>query len=140
MFTGKFEKRLNDWQEFRKSLEDNDDPFGAVVERYNQAPTVIIQADPWDKSTWPSPWEIIEDNEYCAFVKILAMCYSLQLTTKFSTSNFEINIVQDKQKSFTKYILIVDNMCIGYEDKPILVSNLPKNLVFELTYTMPNLQ
>lgn len=141
MFTGNFEKRLADWQDFRKALESDDDPLRTVIAKYDNAPFTRIQADPWDKKTWPTPWEIIDQNLYCDFVKILAICYSLQLTTRFSGSSFEINIVQDKEKSLTKYTLNVDDYCIGYEDdNPILISELPKSLLVELSYTMPNLQ
>ena len=141
MFNGTYEKRLAAWQEFRRSIEDDDDPLRMVINHYKNSPYTRIQADPWDKKTWPSPWEIIEQNLYCDFVKILAICYSLQLTTRFSGSQFEINIVQDKQKSLTKYTLNVDEYCIGYDDdEPILRSELPKSLVVEMSYTMPNLQ
>lgn len=138
MFNKKFEDRMAEWQQFRTTLETCDDPLQTVVDKYNLVPLVSIQADPWDQSSWPSPWELLKDNAYCPFVKILAICYTLQLTDRLSQSQFEIHITQDHKD--IRYLLTVENQCIGYNLGVISVENIPKDLVFEKTYTMPLLQ
>lgn len=130
-----FEKRMELWKQFRSTLEDSPTPFEDVIEFWNKVPLVSIQADPYDRKTWPDPWEMIHDNLYCSFVKILAICYTLQLTDKFSQDRFEINIVQDKENYQKKYLLYINNICIGYDAlKPTFVSDLPNHLEIELTY------
>lgn len=141
MFNKKFEDRVRDWKLFRDSLESAQDPIRDTINFWNKAPLVNIAADPWDQSTWLGPWEIIEENIFCPFVKILAILYTLQLTDRFSQSEFEINITQDKENCETKYLLFVDGLCIGYDySNPISVAELPKSLRIEKSYAMPSLQ
>jgi hypothetical protein len=137
MFNQTFENRVKLWKQFRSTLENSPTAFEDVIEFWNKAPLVSIQADPYDRKTWPGPWEMIHDNVYCSFLKILAIYYTLQLTDKFSQARFEINIVQDKENYQKKYLLYIDNICIGYDAlKPTFISDLPKTLEIELTYSV----
>jgi hypothetical protein len=141
MFDKSYEERLRAWSEFRKSLEKLDNPIQETIDRYNMAPRVSMYTDPWTPSMWPSPWELIAENQYCDFCNLLGICYTLQLTDKFFQSQFEIHIVQDRKISSTHYLLYVDDFVIGYyDDKYIHKSELPNNLYSQWHYTMPKLQ
>lgn len=140
MFNQPFEKRLSLWREFRNSLEDSESPMQDTINFWNSAPLVSIQADPYDSSTWPDAWEIIHENIFCSFVKILAICYTLQLTERFSHEPFEIHITQDTNESQTYYLLIIDNWVIGYDmNKIILKSDLPNSIETMFYKEMPAL-
>lgn len=137
MFNLTFEKRMRSWRDFRQGLETSEDPIQETIDYWRTAPLVNIAADPYDQKNWPDPWEMIQENNYCPFVKILAILYTLQLTDRFSQSKFEIHITQDKEKSETKYLLFVDGLCIGYDvNQAIPISNLPKKLTFEISYSI----
>lgn len=141
MFNLPFEKRMQFWRDFRQSLETSENSIQETITFWNTAPLTNIAADPYDREKWPDPWEMIFENSYCSFVKILAILYTLQLTDRFSRSNFEIHITQDKENCETKYLLFVDGWCIGYDySKPISISELPRSITFENSYTMPRLQ
>jgi hypothetical protein len=141
MFNSKYENRLAEWRQLRDSIEESEDPLRLCLEFWDNIPEVRLAADPYDQSNWPTPWEMIEENNFCSFVKILAICYTLQLTERFSHETFEINIVQDRNKQDVSYLLFFDTTCIGYEPmKAIPIENLPKNLIFEMRCPMPNLQ
>jgi len=141
MLNSKYENRLLEWRMLRDELEESEDPLRRCLEFWDDVPEVRIAADPYDKEKWPGPWEMIEENNFCPFVKILAICYTLQLTERFSQSSFEINIVQDRNKQDVFYLLFFDTTCIGYEPmKAIPIEDLPKNLLFEMRCPMPNLQ
>lgn len=141
MFAKNFLDRIRHWKEFRESLETSETPIDDTIDFWSHAPLTTIAADPYDQEKWPGPWEMIEENIFCPFVKILAICYTLQLTDRFSTHPAEIHIVQDKEKSETKYLLKINGKCIGYDQhKPISIEQLPKSLEVELCYQMPHLQ
>ena len=140
MFNQPFEKRLVLWREFRSSLEESENPIQDTIDFWNSAPLVTIQADPYDPKTWPEPWEIIHENIFCPFVKILAICYTLQLTECLSHCSFEIHITQDKEKSQTNYLLYVDDWVIGYNmNNAVLKSNLPDSIEATFYKKMPSL-
>jgi hypothetical protein len=140
MFDKTYEIRLQEWSDFRATLETAEDPIQLAVNKYAQAPTVSIQADPWDQDTWPTPWELVLENQYCEFCKILGICYSLQLTDRFSASHFEIHIEVDREKGKNYYLLFVDEYVVGYhEDKWAHKTNLPSTLDSQTVYPMHSL-
>jgi hypothetical protein len=138
MFEKKYEDRLLEWKQFRKQLDTSNDPLQEVFDFYSQAPLVTIQTDPWDQNSWPEPWELLKENIYCPFVKILAICYTLQLTERFSQCQFQIHITQDEEN--IRYLLTVGDACIGYGLGISSFKNISKNLIVEKTYIMPPLQ
>ena len=140
MFGKKYEQRLAAWSEFRNKLEASEQPFHDVEMFYNQAPTVSIHTDPWDNKTWPSPWELVQENQYCDFCRVLGMCYSLQLTERFKGSSFEIHIGIDREKSHTVYLLLVDDIVIMWNDGTATKTELSETLQVEKKYVMPKLQ
>ena len=126
MFDKTYVDRLKMWRDFRLTLEESNSPFEDTIEFWNNAPLSSIAADPYDKTTWPTPWEMIEENRYCDFTKILAIYYTLQLTDRFSSSRFEIHITLDEKESVIRYLLFVDNLTIGYYyNKSIDATDLP---------------
>ena len=141
MFCKKYEDRLLAWSEFRQNLETSNTPIQDVIDLYNTAPTVSIHTDPWDNSMWPAPWELVKENQYCEFCTVLGMCYSLQLTERFSQDQFEIHIVIDRKNSSTHYLLYVGKTLIehpnGVQDN---AKFLPEHFEIKKKYSMPKLQ
>jgi len=126
MFEKDYFTRVKLWREFRSTLETCEDPIDKVLKFWNKASISLITADPYDTDTWPDPWELLKENTYCEFTKILAIYYTLQLTDRFSQSDFEIHIVLDKKESAIKYLLFVDNQTLGYYyDRSIDTDDLP---------------
>ena len=137
MFELSYEQRLASWRYLRDCVETAQDPIQEVIDFYSKAPLHTIAADPYTPSTWPDPWELLEENIYCPFVKILAICYTLQLTDVLSGADFEIHITYDREMSQTFYLLYVNNQVIGYQhDKAITTDELPKTLQSVHRYPM----
>ena len=138
MFDKKYEERLAIWREFRTGLETSSDPIQDAITFYAKAPPCLIAADPYTPSTWPNPWELLEENNYCSFVKILAICYTLQLTDVLSQASYEIHITRDNENSETYYLLYVDDTVIGFNgDTHVHRSKLPTTLRSETVHTLP---
>jgi len=141
MFDKTYEQRLALWRSFRSALETAEDPIQDTIDLFNRAPEVSIAADPYTQSTWPAPWEIIKENNYCVFVKILAICYTLQLTDRFTPARFEIHITHDKQRSSVEYLLFIDDRVVSPAgDTHVHRSQVPTTTVSEYQYLMPSLQ
>jgi hypothetical protein len=137
MFGSKFEERMSLWRKLRDSLETATDPIQKTIDFYNQAPTCKLSADPYNHTSWLGPWELLEKNNYCSFVKILAICYTLQLTDCLSQAKYEIHITRDNETSETYYLLYVDDIVIGFEDTYVHKDTLPPTLYSECVHTMP---
>lgn len=141
MFSETYEQRLRIWRRFRKTLETSSDPIQDVINFYQDAPRVSINCDPWDPVTWPNPWELLEQNKYCDYCILLGICYTLQLTDKFTDSQFVIHIGIDQQKSASYFLLAIDNRIVGYQSNTHCdVKDLPTSIGFETVYHMPCLK
>lgn len=141
MFDKKYEDRLRAWVEFRARLENSDTPIQDTIDFYNRAPLVSISVDPYDETTWLDPWNLLYENTYCDFSIILAMAYTLQLTTRFTGSKFEIHICTNYEVSEVKYLLYIDQTVLGYcRNLPTDASNIPQNLKVEKQYSLKPLQ
>lgn len=136
----KLEKRLSAWQQLRQHLETSTTPLEDVVEFFNNFPHVKVYTDPYDQTTWPTAWELIEENEYCPFNTILAICYTLQLCKRFENSNPKVTISIDKLSNSVYYMLFINNVVYGYEDGQwVSIETLPKSLKHIKIYTMPSI-
>lgn len=135
-----YEQRLSEWSAFRDTLETSNDPLQDVIERYNSFPTVSSYTDPYTPSMWPSPWELVNENMYCDFCIVLGMCYSLQLTDRFSQEEFEIHIGINKERSEQFYFLVVGDRVLGLDKTThVSVDQAFKNLESQEKHTMPHL-
>lgn len=136
-----YEQRLQQWSDFRSSLETADDPLQVVIDTYSNNPTVSIHTDPWTQDMWPNPWELIMENQYCEFCSVLGMCYSLQLTDRFTGADFEIHIGVDREESKDFYLLKINDRIIGYDkDRHISIHDLPNSIEIQKQYPMSNNQ
>ena len=70
------------------------------------------------------------------------MGYTLQLTERFKSANFEIHISKDNTNSSIHYYLLFENdMVIGYEEEKIMnKTDLPTSLYSQRIYTMKPIQ
>lgn len=136
MFNKTYEERLALWPQFRNTLETCEDPIQETINFYSAAPSVSLNADPWDQSTWPDPWELLKENVYCEFTRVLGIGYSLQLTDCLKGATFEIHIYTDDERGYC-YLLFVDNHVIGWKDDTYVRSeDLPKNLQPQHVYNL----
>lgn len=129
--------RLSAWYNLRQQLETSEDPFLDVTRFFLKLPRVKIYTDPYDSSTWPTPWELVSENEYCEFNIILGICYTLQLTERFNNIKPKINVSVDSVNKTVYYLLVIDDKVYGYlEEEWTTVDQLPKTLKTQKIYTM----
>jgi len=124
------------WYQLRQTLETSEDPFSDVAKFFLRLPRVKFYTDPYDSSTWPTPWELIDENEYCEFNLILGMCYTMQLTERFKDCRPTINLAIDIVNKTVYYLLCIDDRVYGYDDSWITMSEVPKSLKMQKIYPM----
>jgi hypothetical protein len=141
MFNLPYIEKVEAWRNFRLSLETTADPIQAVIDFADSAPLVERDVNPWNQQEFPTPWELLQQNRYTDFCRILLICYTLQLTDRFTTDNFEIHICTDTDSSEQMYLLRVGNLIIGYDNScAILDKDLPDTVISHRIYVMPTLQ
>lgn len=109
MFNSYDTTRLQQWKEFRDSLENSATAFEDVAQFWSRTPFVSNYLDPFDSKFWPDPWQLVLDNKFDDLGIVLGMCYTLQLTERFKDSKFEIHMSMSQSKKDWRYLLLVDN-------------------------------
>lgn len=82
VFQLNYDARLRSWYDLRKSIENADVATKCVeIDKWWQhAPLVLHYLHPQDKQSWPNPWEMLVDNQYCHITRGLGMIYTLLLS------------------------------------------------------------
>jgi hypothetical protein len=83
MFNLPVDERLSEWINHRRHLEETEDPLQDVWDFWHQAPFIPHNRniDPYYQKSWPSPWEIIEENKLKNKVSSLED-YALEIVTE----------------------------------------------------------
>lgn len=138
----KFETKLSTWHKFRQTLETSLTPFQDVIRYYNTLDTCNLSVDPWDQKTWPDPWELLCQNKICDFTNSLGVCYSLQLTDRFSQNKFEIHISTDTTNNEVMYPVVIDDeYVLCYKLNEVCQkAEIPSNIISQRIYPMAPLQ
>ena len=135
MFKLNVDDRLSSWASLRAQLETCEDPFQTVIDFWRDAPFVPYNRhiDPFNRSSWPTPWEIIVENQYDDFTKALMMAYSLKFTQRYKDTNIEVRSLLDKSKSTYYNIVCVDAVwAVNYIDNSaVLVEIIPDSFFIE---------
>ena len=82
MWTLTPQERMRFWLDFRKSISEI--PIADAIEKTNHlwsyAPFLRYYLTTDDISKWPTPWELIYENEYCDLARALGIVYTLWLS------------------------------------------------------------
>jgi hypothetical protein len=119
MFNLPVDERLSEWINHRRHLEETEDPLQDVWDFWHQAPFIPHNRniDPYYQKSWPSPWEIIEENKYDDFTKALMIGWTLKLTKKYQNSKIELRTLIDSNQRREYNLIYIDDMwVINYSD------------------------
>lgn len=107
------EHRLDDWQMFRTSLANNDDitQLEDVAKYWSMVPINNWYLDENDPKSWPSPWELIHDGDFCPTTVSYLMQETLKLSdsSKWENSRFSLKFIKDLEHDKMQVVLVVDN-------------------------------
>lgn len=92
MWTLRSDDRLKEWKLFRKEISDLpfDEAVIKTVNLWSYAPFVAHYLDHSEPKDWPTPWELISDNNYDDLAKALGMLYTLFLSAHGKNHTFKL--------------------------------------------------
>jgi hypothetical protein len=82
VFQLNYDSRLRSWYDLRQTLQTADTKTKCleIDTWWQSAPIVNHYLHPHEIDVWPTPWELLYDNEYCHIARGLGMIYTLVLT------------------------------------------------------------
>lgn len=102
-------KRLSQWREFRKSLDTTniEEVCKLVIEWWQFAPLVNIAIDPVNHESWPTPWEMLHQGNFCENSLALGMSYTIYYANPDIQNELVYIICHEQSKS--KLCALIDN-------------------------------
>ena len=134
-----FELRLKYWNLFKTHLSENQNSIlKDTILFWRRVQKSPLSVDPYDQNTWPTPWELLEENIYCNFSQLLAIAYTIMLAVPGDQNLPIIHIGFDKTQSRMYYILYIMGQFLSVsDDKNVeIVCEFPKDLQFQKTHTL----
>jgi len=105
IFQSTYDTRLQSWYSLRSQLKNLTLPEQCIeVDNWWQkAPLVSHYLHQAELSTWPGPWELLVENNYCMLARGLGMCYTLYLS---GVSNIELALAKDDMNEDVVLVLV----------------------------------
>jgi hypothetical protein len=96
-------ERLSRWREFRKVIGTMpiEQAIAETAEFWRSCPFTPFYLEADQPNTWPSPWQLIDENYYCDIAKCLGIVYTLLLSEHRDTIDFEIRAYYDPEARVT---------------------------------------
>jgi len=107
VFLQDFYTRLRTWNDLKTNLAEKDiETICIEVDAFwQQCPLRNHYLHPDDIETWPDPWQLLSDNDYCYYARALGMVYTL-----FLLGIKDVDIVEATDYNNVDVVLVlVDN-------------------------------
>jgi hypothetical protein len=117
------EDRLGAWVSFRQDLINSIDVLKDVAEFWNDVKLIPFNhtIDPYNRNSWPTPWEIIADNQYDELTLAIMIGYTIKLTEQFKNSRVEIRTMVDSARTRLYNLVYVDDeYVLNYERNTVV--------------------
>jgi hypothetical protein len=118
-------ERLALWKTLRLSLASMSEAeqLAAVAKFWAQAPLHKFAYDVERPETWPSPWEMINDGEWCARSVGIGMEFTLRLGG-WNPERLTLHLIRDLDRSDMMFVVEIDDKYyLNYDHG--LVSSVP---------------
>ena len=102
--------RLDAWRDFRKSLDGQAEEvqLTMVVEWFAETPISTFVLDFDHPETWPGPWEVMNEGNFCSTAIAYMMQQTLQLVG-WDQSRFEFRYIRNNKIEDQMMVLLIDD-------------------------------
>ncbi len=113
---------LDDWKNFRTNLASlpEMEQLNAVAAYWGQAPVKTMAYDPEALDTYPTPWEMMGENDWCRNSVAVGMDFTLRLAG-WSSDRLSIRMIRDYDISDQKLVVEIDGKYLLNYDHGIAV-------------------
>ena len=119
-------KRLRHWKTFRCSLDEtltDEEHLFTTMKYWQQYPLIDRYIDSYAPELWPTPWELLYENQFCRS----SLAYMMEQTLlksddgRWKLDRLSLKYIDDKRLSDEFIILVVDNKyVINYDINQVI--------------------
>lgn len=119
-----YEQRLKNWANLRNSVSELDiaQQCQLIDKFWQQAPLVNHYLHTDFIHTWPDPWQLLADNNYCVYARALGIIYTFYL---LDTKNLELVLAKDDNNNEVVLVLVEDaKYILNYWPDTVINNNI----------------
>jgi hypothetical protein len=107
------DEQLTAWKALREEIKSLDDTAALqrVADYWAMAPIMKLAYDPESCSEWPSPWEMIHNNNWCPYSVAIGMEFTLRLAG-WEPSRMTLHLIRDYDISEQMMVLKIDESLV----------------------------
>jgi len=109
MWPNGYQETLQSWVQLRSDCQNKPllDQLNQITGWWGHAPRVKHAVHWNDQKNWPTPWELLADNNYDELALALGIAYTIIMLSDITTT---VELVQAKDDTASEYyIILVDN-------------------------------
>lgn len=111
------QERLSQWKLVRTEIKSKPDleQLQTIADFWAKAPLSTMAYDPEALDTYPTPWDMINENDWCQNSVAVGMDFTLRLSG-WSADRLQILMLRDYDRSIQKLVVLVDGKyLLNYE-------------------------
>lgn len=99
-----YEDRLQDWISLRDESKKlaSEYSFQLIHDWWQTAPTILHYLHMDDYKTWPGPWELLANNNFCEVAKAAGIMYTIILTER--PEIYSMSLLQDDNYTYVQVL------------------------------------
>ena len=139
MWRKDFNSRLESWAQLRIQCQQLN--FEKSLQNINN----WWAESPWqsyylhwdDQSTWPDPWQLLEDNIFCELARGLGMLYTISLTNHKDLMSAELVLTED---GYNLVVVNQEKYILNWNSEVIVNTPLARKIKKRFTHIQVNQQ
>ena len=137
------EQRLACWKHMREQISLNPDVHEKIdlaLTWWKIAPLQNRVLD-WDQpQTWPTPWHMIYQNEYCTSAHSLGIAHTLLLADPEIFSNLRLQLIWDQAASIQKIVVHTHGYYLNWGHVDKTAQHLLQHMIIQDAWEWHNKQ
>lgn len=116
------QEKISEWRNFRKSLESLTlkEALETIVHWFAMAPVGKWGIDPYEPTSWPSPWELFYDEYWNKSSLAFLMHYTITLMENFKDGKITselilIHDIRSEQEDIYLAVLVNDEYLLNFD-------------------------
>ena len=116
-FLSDYNHRLQAWKQARSQIQQVESvthKMDIALKFWQQAPEDPIRLD-WDAcDTWPDPWRLLHDNQYCADLHSVGVAYTLLLAAPNQFTDLRLHLIWSKKDHVQRVVVHTQGYCLNW--------------------------
>lgn len=106
-------EQVSEWKALREEIKNlsDADALQRVARYWAEAPLCKMAYDPEDHTTWPTPWEMVMESDWCPYSVAIGMEFTLRLAG-WNPNRMKLLLIRDYDISDQRMVLKVDDQVV----------------------------